>query len=206
LLDVYEPDNGIPLSEVAEVFTGSQYTQKRFSEMFTEDETGYKILTSSDIEDGLINYEKLKSFVPEDGRYDKFAVKTNDLIITSKSSIVKMVVIDNIKDEKIIVTGGMIIVRPNPDKLNSTYLKIILESKYGQNVIKSIQKGLVIVTINAKSLAGILISLPDIHYQNQIANKYNTKLATLLAYKKEISNIEDDLKNFYYEEIGGKYN
>jgi type I restriction enzyme M protein len=201
LLDVYKPENGVTLSEVAEVFSGSQYTQKRFAEMFTESESNYRILTSSDIEDGLINYENLKPFVPEDDRYDKFAVTVNDLIITSKSSVVKMAVVDDIEDEKIIVTGGMIIVRPKTEKLNSTFLKIFLESEQGQNIIKSIQKGITIVTLNAKDLANIIIPLPSINYQNKVAGKYNSKLAMLLAYKKEISNIENDLKNFYYEEV-----
>ena len=204
LLEVYTPENGVKLSDVAKVFTGTQYTLKRFEQSLTDEKSGYRILTSSDIEDGLINWNNLKRFKSEDNRFDKYAVKLNDLIVTSKSSKVKMAVVDITPEEKIIVTGGMLIVRPNTTKINTTFLKIFLESDQGQNILKSIQKGMTIVSINASALAGITIPLPNIQKQLNFAVKYESKLASLLAYKKEIENIENELKNFYYEEVEGE--
>ncbi len=49
-------------------------------------------------------------------KFDKFAVKFGDVIVTSKSSKIKTVVIDIEPKEKILVTGGMLIVRPQSDK------------------------------------------------------------------------------------------
>ena len=79
----------------------------------------YKIITSSAIQDGLIDWLNVQSIDNDDHKLDKYALKTNDLIITSKSSKVKMAVVDIKLEEKFIVTGGMIVVRPKIEKIKS---------------------------------------------------------------------------------------
>jgi len=201
LLTIDSPKNGVKLSEVAHVFTGSQYTVRNFQEVLTDKKTGYKLLTSSDIQDGLIDESNLQSIDNKDSKLDKFALEYDDVIITSKSSKVKIAVIDFEPKEKIIVTGGMIIARVNKSRLNPTFLKVFLESDQGQLLLKSIQKGMSIITINATELSNIIIPLPPLDFQYNIAKKYNRKLSSLIALKAEVLKIEDELKNFYYEEI-----
>lgn len=201
LLTIDSPKNGVKLSEVAHVFTGSQYTVRNFQEALTDKETGYKLLTSSDIQDGLIDESNLQSIDNKDNKLDKFALEYEDVIITSKSSKVKIAVIDFEPKDKIIVTGGMIIARVDNSKLNPTFLKVFLESDQGQLILKSIQKGISIITINATELSNIIIPLPQLDVQYILAKKYNRKLSSLMALKAEVLKIEDELKNFYYEEI-----
>ena len=202
LLNVAKPKNGVPLNGLAEVFTGNQYTLGVFEKngMLSSKPTGYRILTSSDIEDGIVDWKSLQSIVYEDNKFDKYAVRKNDLVITSKSSKVKTVVVDIEPKEKILVTGGMIIVRPDTKLLDPTYLKIFLDSEQGQNALKGIQKGSVIITINSKELSTILIPLIDVDKQIEKARKYNEKLSTLYALKQEARKLEDSLKNFYLDE------
>lgn len=201
LLPVDKPKNGVPLGDIAEVFTGNQYTLGVFekSGMLTKEATGYRILTSGDIEDGCVDWKMLNRIRYEDDKFDKYAVKKNDVIVTSKSSKVKTVVVDIEPKEKIIVTGGMIIVRPNTNMVDPTYLKIFLDSEQGQNALKSIQKGMSIVMINSKELATVLIPLIDINKQLDIARKYNDKLSTLYALKQEVKKIEESLSTFYLD-------
>lgn len=200
LLGIVKPKNGVYLKDIAEVFTGSQYTARNFEDMFSDEPTGYRILTSSDIENGVVNWNSLQRIDYKDTKFDKFAVRKYDVIVTSKSSKVKTVVVDIEPKEKILVTGGMIIVRPDIEKIDPTYLKIFLDSEQGQNVLKSIQKGSVIVSINAKELAGILIPLIDIEKQRNKARRYNEKLSTLYAYRLEVKKLEESLKDFYLDE------
>ena len=94
----------------------------------------------------------------------------------------------------------MIIVRPDIKLLNPTYLKIFLDSEQGQNALKSIQKGTIIVTISSKELSTVLIPVIDINKQIEKAQKYNEKLSTLYALKQEARKLEDSLKNFYLDE------
>ena len=196
-LDVQKLDNGVKLKEVAEVFIGNQYTLGNFERkgMLTNKKTGYRILTSSDIEDGVVSWSNLQSIDYKDTKFDKFAVKYGDVVVTSKSSKVKTVVIDIEPNEKVLVTGGMIIVRPNQKRLNPTYLKMFLDSKDGQAAIKSIQKGVAIVTITATGLETIEVPLIDISKQEKKADIYNMKLSTLIAYKNEIRKIESSLED-----------
>ena len=202
LLNVEKPKNGVALSGLAEVFTGNQYTLGVFEKngMLSDEATGYRILTSSDIEDGVVDWKALRSIKYEDDKFDKYAVKKNDVVVTSKSSKIKTVVVDIEPKEKILVTGGMIIVRPDIKLLNPTYLKIFLDSEQGQNALKSIQKGTIIVTINSKELSTVLIPVIDINKQIEKAQKYNEKLSTLYALKQEARKLEDSLKNFYLDE------
>ncbi len=202
LLNVEKPKNGVPLSGLAKVFSGNQYTLGVFEKngMLSDETTGYRILTSSDIEDGVVDWKALRSIKYEDGKFDKYTVKKNDVVVTSKSSKIKTVVVDIEPKEKILVTGGMIIVRPDIKLLNPTYLKIFLDSEQGQNALKSIQKGTIIVTINSKELSTVLIPVIDINKQIEKAQKYNEKLSTLYALKQEARKLEDSLKNFYLDE------
>ena len=96
----------------------------------------------------------------------------------------------------------MIIVRPNLKKLNSTYLKMFLDSKDGQNALRRVQKGSYIVTINASSLGTVEVPLINIEEQEIKADRYNSKLSTLVAYKNEIKRIENSLENLFLDEEG----
>lgn len=202
MLDVKKMENGVELKELADVFIGNQYTLGVFESkgLISDKKTGYRILTSSDIENGMVRWESLRSIDMKDNKFDKFAVQYGDVVVTSKSSKVKTVVVDIEPKEKILVTGGMLIVRPQLDKLNPTYLKMFLDSDLGQAALKSIQKGNVIVTVTASGLSTIEIPMIDINRQQEKAERYNEKLSTLAAYKKEMERIENSLKNLFEEE------
>lgn len=202
LVEVKTLENSIQLKEMADIIIGNQYTFGVFESkgLLSEKPTGYRILTCSDIEDGAINWKSLKSVAFKDDKFDKFAVHCGDVVVTNKSPKVKTVVIDVEPKEKIIVTGGMLIVRPDAKKLNPTYLKIFLDSEEGQAALKIIQKGTITVTINASSLGTIYVPVVKIDKQEKKADRYNEMLSTLIAYKKEIERIENSLKNFFLEE------
>lgn len=194
-----EIQNGVRLSDIADVFTGNQYTIKNFSGMLSDVETGYSILTSNDITDFYINLSSLRHINYSDGKLDKYAIQNGDVIVTSKSSKVKVGVVDFEPKERIIVTGGMIIIRPNKEKLNPIYLKAFLDSELGQQELRMIQKGSIIVSINAKDLSNIDVPYLDIKKQEQIANSYQNNVSSLIALKEEAREIENKLKNILDE-------
>lgn len=197
-----EIKNGVSLSEVAEVFTGNQYTLKNFAGMISEDETGYSILRSNDIDDYIINLNKIIHINYKETKFDKYCIQYGDVIVTSKSSKVKVGVVDFEPKEKIIVTGGMIIARPDVTKLNPTYLKVFLDSKLGQQSIKAIQKGTSIITLNSRDLSEIKIPFVDMEKQEIIANQYQRKVASLLALRNEASEIEKQIFSLLNETVG----
>lgn len=202
MLDVKKLENGVKLKELADVFIGNQYTLGVFESkgLISDKKTGYRILISSDIENGMVRWESLRSVDMKDGKFDKFAVQFGDVVVASKSSKIKTVVVDIEPKEKILVTGGMLIIRPQLDKLNPTYLKMFLDSKMGQSALKSIQKGNIIVTITASGLSSIEIPMIDIDKQQEKAERYNQMLSTMAKYKQEIERIENSLNHIFEED------
>lgn len=202
MLDVEKLKNGAELKNLADVFIGSQYTLGIFEKkgLISDKKTEYRILTSSDIENEMIRWEELHYIDMKDDKFDKFAIQYGDVVVTSKSSKVKTAVVDIVPEEKILVTGGMLIVRPDQNKLNSTYLKMFLDSERGQAALKRVQKGSIVVTVTAKSLSSIEIPMINIEKQTKKATRYNEKLSTLVAYKQEIERIKASLKTLFEEE------
>lgn len=202
MLDVEKLKNGAELKNLADVFIGSQYTLGIFEKkgLISDKKTEYRILTSSDIENEMIRWEELHYIDMKDDKFDKFAIQYGDVVVTSKSSKVKTAVVDIVPKEKILVTGGMLIVRPDQNKLNSTYLKMFLDSERGQAALKRVQKGSIVVTVTAKSLSSIEIPMINIEKQTKKATRYNEKLSTLAAYKQEIERIKASLKTLFEEE------
>ncbi len=202
MLDVEKLKNGVELKNLADVFIGSQYTLGIFEKkgLISDKKTEYRILTSSDIENEMICWEELHYIDMKDDKFDKFAIQYGDVVVTSKSSKVKTAVVDIVPEDKILVTGGMIIVRPDQNKLNSTYLKMFLDSERGQAALKRVQKGSIVVTVTAKSLSSIEIPMINIEKQTKKATRYNEKLSTLAAYKQEIERIKASLKTLFEEE------
>ena len=194
-----EIKNGIPLYELAEIFSGNQYTLKNFEGMISEKETGYSILRSNDIDDYIINLKTLIHIDYNANKFDKYCLQYGDVIITSKSSKFKVCVVDFKPQEKIIVTSGMIIVRPDPKKLNSTYLKLFLDSNLGQQALQSIQKGEIIFTINARDLSTIKIPYIDLEQQSKIAAKYSSKVSTLIDLRNKINEIKNQINTIFIE-------
>ena len=96
------------------------------------------------------------------------------------------------------VTGGMIIIHPKKYLLNATYLKIYLDSEIGQNQLKAIQKGNIILTISVEDLLNLKIPTANIKEQNSIADKYNEILSTLVALKEEVRRVEEKLRTLFF--------
>lgn len=192
--------DGIPLFELADGLVGCQYTLGVFEKknLLADKETDFKIITSSDIEKDYIDWKSLKSIKEIDKKFEKYVVHKDDLIITSKSSKVKIAVVDKEPKYKTMVTGGMIIVHPKTDLLNATYLKIYLDSEIGQNQLKAIQKGNIILTISVEDLLNLKIPTANIKEQNSIADRYNEILSTLVALKEEVRRVEEKLRTLFF--------
>ena len=191
--------NGKRLLEVAEIIAGTQYTISKFKEYISDIRTERRILTPADIVDGIVKWDTLP-FIMDCSKFDKYAIHEGDLIITSKSSKTKMAVVDVEPSETIIATSGMLIIRCGKD-LNPTFLMIFLESNDGKRVLKSVQKGSVITSINVKDLENITVPVPDIKFQEMAAGKYNEQLSTLFALKEEARIIQEKLSVFYETEV-----
>lgn len=189
-----------PIENVGEVFQGSQYTLANFKSQISEKRTNTRLLTSSDIEEGMIQWDLLTSIENPDKKIFKFSLRKNDVILTSKSSKVKIAIVDCDLNENLILTGGMLCVRPNTNLITPEYLKMFFDSKKGREILKSIQKGSTIPSITVSALKSINVSCPPIDIQIEVTKKYQSKLMMYAALKKELVALEEQISS-YYDEI-----
>lgn len=184
---------------VIDVFRGYQITSKEQKEL--ESEYGeYEVLLISDIHDGIISNE-LTKINPKNGKYDRYLLKENDLIISSKGTRIKIAVVENIKDRKIIASGNLIVLRLDSTKLNPLYLEMFLNSQIGQTILNRIQTGTVIISINPSKLIDITISTLPIEKQNMLATKYNLMKKQILLAKEHVTKLEQEFSEFYESDV-----
>ncbi len=198
--DIYQGmDDLVNLTDVVDILKGCSLTAANFDKAITTFLTGTEILTSSDIDEkGIINFDSIQNIV-EDKRLEKYYAHNGDIILSSKSTKVKVAVFHNDYDDHVVVTGAMIILRPKTKRIDSTFLKIFFDSKKGMELLSSIQKGSVITTISTTNLATLKIPCPDIKTQKKIASEYQKTLNEYQIKKKEVNVLEEKLTSFYDE-------
>ena len=137
-----------------------------------------------------------------DEKLIKFKLEEGDLVVTTKSTVVKTYVAHDLPDRHIIVTGGMIIVRPDKSKMNATYLKMFLDSEVGKSELASIAQGAVIVSISLTAFEkDLIVPCPSIEKQNELANKYNNQLMMINSMEKQIVELRNQLDNMFDESM-----
>lgn len=187
--------NPCPLGNVTRnIFRGYQIKAKELDQISIdneEEDSEYRIINISDIRaEGFVS-RALKAVRIEDTRkFNKYCVKDGDIIITAKNTTIKSAIYRSNGKYKAILTGNLIAIRVNETKLNPYYLKAFLDSQQGESVIKSIQTGTSIITLNPNSLKEMKISLLDMSLQVKIADEYMKNL-----------NMIEDLLDRYNEAI-----
>lgn len=196
--DIYKGMNDlVNLTDVVEIIKGCSLTLSNFEDSITESHTGTKILTSGDIDEyGMIDYDSMKNII-EDKKLKKYYAQNKDVILSSKSTKVKIAVFREKNDDQVLVTGGMIILRPKSKKIDSLFLKIFFSSTKGMELLNSIQKGLVITTISLANLSTLKIPCPDIDIQREIVKKYLDTIGEYQMKKMELRILEKQLNEFY---------
>ena len=187
--------NPVNIADVCKIEKGSQYTISKFKDQISNTPTDYQLLTSINIQDGIVDYDSLPYVYP-DPKLLKFKLEEGDIVVTTKSTVVKTFVANDLPDRNIIVTGGMIILKPDTSKVNPTYVKMFLDSSIGKSEFKSIIKGNTIGFVPFKEFKErMIISCPSLEKQNKLSEQYNNMLWTINALTKQLADTKDELAN-----------
>ena len=188
-------ENLVPLSSVSKVTKSSKKTLVDYSHSIDQsNESPYCLLTASDIEDGLINYEHLTKVINDYGIRTK-TINKGDVVITNKSSIPKVAVID-CKDKKIVPTGNMIVISPNEKQLDGYYLKKILDSNKGKKILDTTRKGQRTNTMDPVDIEKMKIPYVSYDDQLKVATEYKMKLDELHRKKQEVAKLIEEINNY----------
>ena len=164
------------LGKVAEVFRGKAIT--------TRSEKGnVGVINISNIGEYELNIDGLE-YIEEDRRIQTYILKAGDILMPARGTSIRTVVFDEQKFP-CIASANVIVIRPNNEVLDSVYLKIFLDSFSGKNLIESFQQGHGIMNVSHRDLNDMLVPVPQIDEQKQIAHKY------IAAYKKYKATVEE---------------
>lgn len=81
----------------------------------------------------------------------------------------------------------MIIIRPDAKILDSTYLKIFLDSPIGNKLISSAQQGTTVMNISYRDLNVLEVPIPPLDTQKAVVKEY---LEELKKYKETVAAAE----------------
>ena len=184
--------NPVKLEEVASTFRGYSYNTKKYHEL--EPSKGeYAILKLSDISNGKIDFDQLKTFNGDSIKLSKYVLKEGDIVCTSRGPAFKVSLISHIGELKIVPSASLMVIRPDNKKINSIYLYLFFNDEIGKMSIKRIQTGGIILVISKQALDNLKIPLVDKEIQEIVSNQYKILNKKIEENKKKLETLESKL-------------
>lgn len=183
---------------ILDKYRGYQFSAREQAEI--EDKNGdYEILTISDINDGKIS-NSLFRINGNNNKYDRYLLKNDDILITSKGTKIKVAVAE-INNRKIIPNGNLLVLRLDTKKINPYYLQAYLNSENGRLSLEQIQTGAVIISINPSRIEQMKVSMVDKEIQETFVEKYKRKMMELTLAQEHVKKLKEQIDNLFTNEI-----
>lgn len=167
------------LKNVAEIFRGKAVKGK-------DPDGNIGVVNISNIEDFEIDYDGLDKISLDERKIATYILEEGDIILPARGTAIRTAVFHK-QPYTCIASSNLIVIRPNSELLNSTYLKIFIDSPIGKKLVTGTQQGLSTMNISYKDLGTIEIPLPPIEKQQSIAKTY---LEELSVYQETVRNAE----------------
>lgn len=189
------------IKEIGDVFAGYQYTSRKIEEL-EPGEGNVSVVKVSNIENGEINYNDLVSIDIDENKIEKYFLKENDILISTKGTLIKIGLITNIGDKKLIPYNNLQVIRITSEDVNPIYVCNYLNSETGQRFLRLIQTGQIIININKNDLLNVQVPIVDMDTQETIANRYRIISNNIKELKEKLSTLENKLNSIYDDEVG----
>jgi type I restriction-modification system DNA methylase subunit len=143
----------IKLKEIAEVLPGVQINSRDMTAL-KRNPTHYYLNIKNVQDEGIVYNEDERIRDKKFDWYGKYDIKAGDIILTTKGTTTRMLIVpDGFKES--FISSNLTIIRVNKTKYDPYVLKKYLESDIGKLVLESITTGSTISLINARRLEGI---------------------------------------------------
>lgn len=182
-------ENAVKLENVTDtIFRGYQLSASELDRLSLNEgeESLYRIINISDIQaEGFVSDDLRQIRYDKTKKFDKFLVEDGDIIITAKNSTIKSAIYRSNGNYKDILSGNLIAIRVDKNKIDPYYLKAFIDSEVGALALKSIQTGTSIITITVNGLKEMKISLLPIEEQKTIGYEYKVNLERMIDLMKQ---------------------
>ncbi len=155
-------------------------------------ESGIRLITAKNVKLGYLQLEP-QEFIAEDN-YESWMTRGipnfGDVIFTTEAPLANVAQIDTY--DKVAFAQRIIVMQPQKDKIDSTFLKFLLLSDSTRRKILDKGTGATVLGIKSSLLKKIKISIPSIPEQQRIVSILDTAFE---AIDKAKANAEQNLKN-----------
>lgn len=181
---------------IKNITRGAQLKASQLDELSSEEPTEYQYLMFSDIQNGQIA-DNLSYITSIESNLLKYCIKDKSIIISKSGSPLKVAVAEVPEKSSVLATGNLYVIELDTEKINPYFLKAFLDSDTGALSLKSICVGTVIPNIPIESLKKMVIPVPSMDIQNDIADKYLSAQNELNELRSKIKQTEFKLTTIY---------
>ena len=132
-----------------------------------------------------------------------YIMKTDDIVIGRRGEIGRCAVVGITENGYICGTGSMFF-RPNKNKINSTYLQLLLSSNFTKKKLEAISGGATMKNLSSTALGKFVIQIPPLAEQQSIVSfldSLNEKVNTLQQNYSRICDECDALKQAILRQV-----
>ena len=192
-------ENPKHIKDYADVIPGFQYTTRNVQELLPN-KGPISVVKITNIINGEIDYDNLVSIDVEDKKIEKYLLKENDILVSTKGTTIKFALVEDVNDKKLVPHSNMTVIRCR-NGLEPLYLISFLKSETGMAMFKSIQTGSIIMNITQKAIENFTFPMIELNTQKVIASRYkiiNKKIADI---KNELATAERKLATLWEDEV-----
>lgn len=135
-------------------------------------------------------------------RIEKYLLKENDILISSKGTAIKLALVTNLGDRKVIPHNNLTVIRVTSEEVLPAYLCCFLNSESGRLILNSLQTGSIIINITKSNLLELNIPVIDMDTQETIVNRYNILKNEIVKLKSRLNVLEEKIMSVYDDEVG----
>ena len=184
--------DSIMLKEVADVLPGVQVSASDL-EMLKRNATHYFLNVKSIQDDGIVYDEDERIRDKKVNWYGKYDIQAGDIIMTTKGTTTKAVIVSD-DFQPAFISNNLTIIRVKKEKYNPYVLLKYLKSEIGRLVLERVTTGAGVKVINASKLGNVEIPNYDLEKCLKIGERVKT---SVLEYRQSI---EAARKKFEMEE------
>jgi type I restriction enzyme M protein len=192
-----EIEDGVELGSLMKRITrGAPLRASELDEMVSDEPTDTQYLMLANIQNGMIS-EDLPYLKELDAKLDKYCIGNRNLLLSKNGAPFKVAVAEVEEGRKILGNGNLFIIELDEEKVNPYFIKAFFDSEVGAAVLKSIVVGATIPNISAESLKKLIVPLPSMEKQNEIANLYQAKQDEIKVLQLKIQKAQNDLRGIF---------
>jgi restriction endonuclease, S subunit len=156
------------IGNVAQVFRGKSVRKK--------DPAGsIGVVNISNIGEYELDYEGFDHLEEEEHKVANYLLQEGDVLLPARGTAIRTAVF-HMQKYPCIASSNVIVIRPDARMLDSTYLKIFLDSPIGNKLISGAQQGMTVMNISYKDLNILEVPIPSLAQQKEVAAEYTDEL------------------------------